>query len=48
MRQSGESGGAQVGRLRDRNDGLPLGNDVKWLGGGQVEKSREAEGGGGI
>lgn len=35
-----------MGRLRDRNDGLPLGNNVKWLGGGRwrrVERQRVEE-----
>ena len=45
MRHCGASGGAQAGRLRDRNDGLPLGNDVKWLGVGWkgVERQRVEE-----
>lgn len=33
-------GGAQTGKQRGGNSGLPLGNDVKWLG---VKRVREAD-----
>ena len=37
--------GPELMRLKDRNDGLPLGNDIKWLGVGWkgVERQRVEE-----